>query len=122
MNSDMLIGLLAGVPIGGIATSLVLLLKSGPKPVEPQHITELIETVRQTTNLDAVQRNHAMQLRRARRKTMRTDNTNEPARVFKLRSGKMPRESKWGTVTNTASEESILLAPKAIESKKDQIP
>ena len=122
MNSDIVLGLLAGVPIGGIATSLVLLLKPGPKPLEPQQITDLIETVRRTTNLDAVQRNHAMQLRRARRKTMRTDNTNEPARVFKLRSGKMPRESKWGSATNTTADESIVLAPKAVESGKDQIP
>ena len=122
MNTDIALGILAGMPIGGIITSLIYLRNPTPKPVEPQHITELIETVRRTTNLDAVQRNHAMQLQRARRKTMRTDNTNEPARVFKLRSGKMPRESKWGAATNTIADESIVLAPKEIESKKDQTP
>jgi hypothetical protein len=122
MNYDIALGILAGIPVGGIITSVIYLRRPVPNPVEPEHITELIETVRQTTNLDAVQRNHAMQLRRAQRKTMRTDNTNEPARVYRLRSGKMPRESKWGADTNTSSEPPIILEAKAIEGPKSETP
>ena len=111
MNADIAIGIAAGIPIGGIVTAMIGLYWPRPKPIEPQHVSELIETVRQTTNLEAVQRNHAMQLARAKRKTMRTDNANEPARVFRLRSGKMPREGKWGKATDTPAVRPIIAEP-----------
>lgn len=110
MNVDIAIGVAAGIPVGGAATALIWMLwPQKPKPIEPEQLSELIQTVRQITNLEEVQRNRDMQLKRARRKTQRTDNTNPPARVFRLRSGTKPRESRWASPTDAPREPIIVV-------------